>query len=176
MEWLKKNKKLLSYAAAFLAFFATYAGCIVMGWHDVVNLLFPSSGENIAEHFEIPVYSLLLSLLFYLVMYILAIVGIKTKNKVMVFLPLLYEIIFVLSFVMFAVFSAGGIGGETLYNIVYWVLIFALAPSFGTMWSLPLILFVIMIITLIILTIVGIVKTFKKPKDEVKKGKAKNSK
>lgn len=165
---------MVANAAAFLAFFATYAGCIIMGWFEIIQGLFPDSGENVAEAFENPIFSLLLCLLFYLVMYVLAIVGIKTKNKVMVVLPLLYEIIFILSFVMLGIFASGGIEAGILYNIVKWILIIALAPSFGAMWSLPLALFVIMVIALIILTIVGMVKAFKKPKDEAKKGKVKN--
>lgn len=171
MEMDNKRKDLIANVAAVLLFLVTYGLCVLFGWLDIANGLFTSTGENVGEVFETPIAYTLICLLFFAVMYALAVMGIKLKNKVMVLLPLLYEVILILSIVMLAFYATGGIENETLFGIVGWVLVFGLAPAFGPMWSLSVWLVILMVIALIIATIVGLVKVFKKDNTEKKPAK-----
>ena len=164
MESLKNNKNLVANIVSILVFLCTDAGCIVLGWLEIYEGLFTPTGDNVGETFETPVLYLLMCVAFYVAMYVLAILGIKFRNRVMAALPFAYSVIFIIAFVMLAVFVFGGIGEGTFYNIVEWVLVIALAPSFGAMWTLPLLLFVLMYVGLLVVSIVAMVKAFKRSK------------
>ena len=168
MEMDNKRKDLIANITAVLLFLITYGLCVLFGWLDIANGLFTPTGENVGEKFGNPVVYTLFCLLFFAVLYVLSIMGIKLKNKIMVLLPLLYEVILILSIVMLAFYATGGIENETLFGIVGWVLVFGLAPAFGPMWSLSVWLVILMVIVLIIVTIVGLVKVFKKNTTEKK--------
>lgn len=171
MEMDNKRKDLIANITAVLLFLITYGLCVLFGWLDIANGLFTPTGENVGEKFGNPVVYTLFCLLFFAVLYVLSIIGIKLKNKIMVLLPLLYEVILILSIVMLAFYATGGIENETLFGIVGWVLVFGLAPAFGPMWTLSVWLVILMVIVLIIVTIVGLVKVFKKDTTEKKPAK-----
>ncbi len=168
MDSLKKRNDLIAGVSAIAAFIVTYGLCIWLGYIEIINGLFTSTGENIGEVFETPIAYVLICLLFFAVMYALVILGIKLKNKIMVILPLLYEIVLVVSIVLLGIYATGGIENETLFGIVEWVLVFAIAPIYGSLWSLPTVFVIIMALVLIILNIYGLVKVFKKDKNDKK--------
>ncbi len=160
MDAVKKRNELIANISAAVAFLITYGLCILFGWMQIMGGFFTDTPPG--SEFKTPVLYILVCLLFYAVMYTLSIFAIKLKNKVMAILPFCYCIIFILSFVLLGIFSSGGIENETLLNIVEWALVFTLAPSYGIMWQLPLLLFVIIALALLVLSIVSLVKVFKK--------------
>lgn len=163
MEKVKQKNKLLTNIAAVAVFLISYAICAVFGWIDVVKTLFDPSRDNVGEVFKMPPTYTIVCFLFVAILCAFVIFGITLKSKLMVLLAASYELIFIISFLLLVVFATGNITNESLFDIVMYFLTATLLPVYGVIWNINRLFFLIFI-PLFILTIVALVKVFKKKK------------
>lgn len=157
-----KHKPTLNSASVIL-FVLSYIVCGVFGWLDVIMDLFKVDSSNIGMKLVMPVTYSIVCFAFFALLIALAVFGLLLKNKVMVFLSLTYEVLFVVSFALLGVFTVGSIESVEVFKILTYVLCFMLVPVYGAIWHLRAIFFLIFI-PLIIFGIVSAVKVCKKAK------------
>lgn len=157
-----KHKPTLNSASVVL-FVLSYVVCVIFGWLDVIMDLFNVNSSNIGEKLKMPITYSIVCFAFFALLIALAVFGLLLKNKVMVFLSLTYEVLFVVSFALLGVFAVGSIESVEVFKILTYVLCFMLVPVYGVIWHLRAIFFLIFI-PLIIFGIVSAVKVCKKAK------------
>ena len=155
----KQKVEIVSTAAFIISFIL----CAVFGWFDVINYLFSSNGENVGKLFEMPLTYTIVCFLFVAVLCAIVILGYVFKSKLLVIIALSYELLFILAFVLLGVFSTGNITSQGLYDLVSYLLAFALIPVYSVIWNLNLLFFIIFI-PLTIYTVYAFVRVFKKSK------------
>ena len=163
MDKVKQKNKIITNISAVAVFVVSYVLCAVFGWIDVVKTLFDPSGDNVGEVFKMPPTYTIVCFLFVAVLCAFVIFGIKLKSRLMVIFAATYELLFVISFILLGAFVSGNITNETLFDVIMYFLTAVLLPVYGVIWSINLLFFLIFI-PLFILTIVALVKLFKKKK------------
>lgn len=163
MESFALKHKLTLNSASVVLFVLGYIVCGIFGWLDVIKDLFNVNGSNMGEKLKMPITYSIVCFLFFALLIALAVFGLLLKNKLMVFLSLGYEVLFVISFALLGVFAMGNIESATLFKILTYVLCFMLIPVYGVIWHLRGIFFLIFI-PLIIFGIISAIKVCKKPK------------
>lgn len=163
MEKIKKRNKIITNTAAVAVFVISFAVCAVFGWIDVINTLFSADGDNLGELLVMPHTYTVVCFLFLGVLCALVIFGYIYKNKLMLMLAAGYEVLFLLSFVLLGLLSAGSVNNGTLSTIVTYFVSAVLIPVYGVIWNINWLFFVIYI-PLLIFNIVAIVKVFKNKK------------
>ncbi len=157
-----KHKSTLNSASVVL-FVLSYIVCGIFGWLDVIMDLFNVNSSNIGEKLIMPITYSIVCFVFFALLIALTVFGLLLKNKVMVFLSLTYEVLFVVSFALLGVFTVGSIESAEVFKILTYVLCFMLVPVYGVIWHLRVIFFLIFI-PLIIFGIISAVKVCKKVK------------
>ena len=163
MDKVKQKNKIITNFSAVAVFVVSYVLCAVFGWIDVVKTLFDPSGDNVGEVFKMPPTYTIVCFLFVAVLCAFVIFGIKLKSRLMVLFAATYELLFVISFILLVAFVSGNITNETLFNVIMYFLTAVLLPVYGVIWNINRLFFLIFI-PLVILTIVALVKVFKKNK------------
>ncbi len=163
MEKVKQKNMVLTTVATVAVFVISYTLCAVFGWIDVINNLFDPSGNNVGEVFEMPPTYTIVCFLFVAVLCAFVIFGIKLKSRLMVLFAATYELLFIVSFVLLGSFATGNITNQTLFNIIMYFMTVVLLPVYGVIWNIALLFFLIFI-PLLILTVIALVKVFKKQK------------
>ncbi len=163
MDKVKQKNKIITNISAVAVFVVSYVLCAVFGWLDVVKTLFDPSGDNVGEVFKMPPTYTIVCFLFVAALCAFVIFGIKLKSRLMVLFAATYELLFVISFILLGAFVSGNITNETLFDVIMYFMTAVLLPVYGVIWSINLLFFLIFI-PLLILTIVALVKVFKKKK------------
>ncbi len=164
-DFLKKNQSTITIAS-IVAFVVSFLVCAYFGWRDVLNYLFSPSGENVGEVFKMPYTYTVVCFIFLAILIGVAVLGFVAKNKVLVLLSAGYEVLFILAFIMLAVFVSmleSGEASATVMSILEYLLAFALIPVYGSIWTINRLFFLIFV-PLVVFNIVAIVKAFKTKK------------
>lgn len=164
-ELLKKNQSAIT-VASIIGFIVSFLVCAYFGWRDVLNYLFSPDGENVGEVFRMPPTYTIVCFVFLAILIGVAVLGYALKSKVLVLLSAAYELLFILSFIMLAVFVSmleSGEASETVMSIMEYLLAFVLIPVYGSIWTINRLFFLIFI-PLVIFNIVAVVKVFKTKK------------
>lgn len=164
-ELLKKNQYEIT-VASIIGFIVSFLVCAYFGWRDVLNYLFSPDGENVGEVFRMPPTYTIVCFVFLAILIGVAVLGYVLKSKVLVLLSAAYELLFILSFIMLAVFVSmleSGEASETVMSIMEYLLAFVLIPVYGSIWTINGLFFLIFI-PLVIFNIVAVVKVFKTKK------------
>lgn len=164
-ELLKKNQSAIT-VASIIGFIVSFLVCAYFGWRDVLNYLFSPDGENVGEVFRMPPTYTIVCFVFLAILIGVAVLGYALKSKVLVLLSAAYELLFILSFIMLAVFVSmleSGEASETVMSILEYLLAFVLIPVYGSIWTINGLFFLIFI-PLVIFNIVAVVKAFKTKK------------
>ena len=159
---LTKNKKSITVVSVIL-FIASFFVCAYFGWRDVLNYLFSPSGENVGEVFKMPPTYTVVCFIFLAILIGVAVLGYVLKSKVLVLISAAYELLFIVAFIMLAVFVSmleSGEASETVMSILEYLLAFVLIPVYGSIWTINR-LFFLVFIPLVVFNIVAIVRAFK---------------
>ena len=96
---------------------------------------------------------LISSFLFLAVLIALNVVGFILKNKYLLIITAVYQLLLVVALVLLVFLVNGQIDNAGLYNVLMWVLMVLVAPIFGTVWELGS-LFFLVFGALVVLTVV----------------------
>ena len=141
MRKIIKRKKLLTNVFACILFAAGLIGAAVSFWTELGNSLF-GNGSQIALGVKLSPLYYVLSCVFAALLVVLVIFAYKLKNKLLVWLPLGYQLLTILSVICFAILASNVNEDTYIITIIMFTLF---SPLYGFceltyIWSLFLIL------------------------------------
>ncbi len=161
MDKVIKRNKLITNITSVLVFLAGLITCEVLFLKNIILEVIPST--PIGQEVKIPIVYTVFSVLFVAILFLLIIFGYKLKNKLMVCLSAGFQLVFVIGFVLFIVFSLGVSLDENMVNILLYVIALILAPICGFVWFAGIFSLVVLG-ALLIATVVIMFKVFKRNK------------
>lgn len=169
MSILSKQKSAIINIVSILLFVAGLLSTVIIFWVSLGKNLLNPSGQ-VALTFELPVIYYVLSCFFAVLLLALVVFAYVYKKKLLVLMPLIYEILVILSAVTFALISSNMGASAYVFAIILFSLI---APLYGFCY-VSYIWCLFLIIPLLFATFIITFKLFKKDKDvfKGKKGRA----
>lgn len=148
----KKQNIILNSIASVV--FAVLMGLNIFFAYSDFKDMFMSN--NFVETVVMPVKTIVLSSLFFVLLVGLSVGGMILKNKCLIGISLGYSVLLFMGFVLFAIFALNVLEIELLNTIAMWYSIISMAPMFGFVWYLGIFavaLFLVHFVALIVFSI-----------------------
>ena len=131
-ENMKVNRTVT--VVSVVVFFAAFAASVALFWKYVIDVFLNQTMFGTAM--DVSAVYLISSFLFLAVLIALNVVGFILKNKYLLIISAVYQLLLVVALVLLVFLVNGQIDNAGLYNVLMWVLMVLVAPIFGTVWEL----------------------------------------
>lgn len=159
MDKVIKRNKLIANLVSVFVFVASLAVCEFLFWNNFILDAFHST--PIGQEVKMPIVYTVFSVLFVAILFLLLIFGYKLKNKLMISLSACFQAVFIIGFLLFILFSLGGITNESLMVAVSGSISAIIAPVYGFIWFAGVVSLVVFLV-LFVLTFIILFKFLKK--------------